>query len=180
MLRSKKKFLLDNGKTYLVRELTIGDLFASYYTVRSIDTGGIEELFSNLIANISLLESVTTCPWDVLINIGASDLKNIYDLFLEVNSSFFQKKNNKKSKNSAGKEEDFINNLFVLYCGLIEAGHTNVVDYGYSFFIRAINNHERIKSLAIAEIATANRAAYHSDDKQWKKYIRSLVGHNGY
>lgn len=171
--------MLNNSKTYWVRELTIGDIFASYYTVRSIDAGGIEELFSNLVANISLLKSITTCPWDVLINLGASDLKNIYDLFLEVNSSFFGKKN-KKPKNGTGKEEDFIDNLFILYCDLIEAGHTNVVDYGYSFFIKAINNHEKIRSFAIADIATANRVSYHSDDKQWEKYIRGLVGHHGY
>lgn len=159
-----------------MRELTVDDIFALYYTFDSIDIESVGGLFSNLFESLPLLESVTTCPWKVLVELGTSELKKIYELFLELNGQFFCSRKEKPKKDD--KPEDFINNLFSLYCDLIESGHSNVLNYGYSFFLRAINNHERIKSLKVADMAIAIRTARSADDKQWKKYIRGLVRKN--
>lgn len=155
-----------------MRELTIDDIFALYYALDSVDIESINGLFSNLFENRLLLESVTTCPWEVLIELGASELKNIYELFLELNGQFFC---TKKAKENV-KSEDFVNSLFSLYCSLIESGHVNVLNYGYSFFLKAINNHELIRNTNIIGMANAVRVAQHGDDKQWKQYVRRLVG----
>ncbi|MCK5021386.1 MAG: hypothetical protein KAS32_30520 [Candidatus Peribacteraceae bacterium] len=172
-MRKKKKFVV-NGKAYSICELSVNDVFALYYTFDSIEMEDARGLFSNLLESIPLLESVTTCPWKVLVNLGTSELKNIYELFLELNSFFF-KKRKEKSKGKEVKIEEFVENVFFLYCNLTEAGHTGVLNYGYSFFIKAINNHERIKCSKIADGAMAARMAYHGDKNQWKKYIRDLI-----
>jgi hypothetical protein len=48
------------------------------------------------------------------------------------------------------------------------------MDYGYSYLLKAINNHEKIINSDTARIAIATRMAYHADDKTWKKYMRGL------
>ena len=175
-MRDKKRFRVD-GQTYWMRELTIDDIFALYYTFDSIDVETVGGLFSNIFESLPLLESITTCPWRVLVGLGSLELKKIYELFLKLNSTFFsgRLKKNENIKNGV-KTEDFIDNIFFLYCDLTESGHTNVLRYGYSFFLRAVSNHERIKCSKIADSATSSRMAYHAENKDWKKYLRRLVG----
>ena len=55
---------------------------------------------------------------------------------------------------------------------MIEAGHTNVLDYGYSFFIDALNEHEYVRSRDMKEIAIALRVARFANEKEWRKFLR--------
>lgn len=175
-MRNKKRFRVD-GQTYWMRELTIDDIFALYYTFDSIDVETVGGLFSNIFESLPLLESITTCPWKVLVGLGSLELKNIYGLFLKLNSTFFSGRLKKgEDPQKELKTKDFIDNIFFLYCDLTESGHTDVLRYGYSFFLKAVSNHERIKCSKIADLATSSRMAYHSEKKDWKKYIRGLVG----
>lgn len=173
-MRAKRKIFV-NGRGYWLNELAIGDVFALYYSFGHVGTGNEEDLLANLLANRSLLGSITTCPWDKIVNLRASEFKSLYDVFLELNDQFFR--NTKSDVNTEGRSlEVFIDALFELCCSLIEVGHSGVFNYGYSFFIKSINNHEKIKNGSIAEMATAMRIAQHSDAKEWKRYMRSLVG----
>lgn len=158
----------------MICELSVNDVFVLYYTFDSIEMEDVGGLFSSLLESIPLLESVTTCPWEVLVSLGTSELKKVYELFLELNSFFFEKRK-ERSKGKEVKIEEFVENVFFSYCDLTEAGHTDILNYGYSFFTKAINNHERIKCSKIADRAMATRMAYLSDQKQWKKYIRGLI-----
>ena len=110
----------------------------------------------------------------MLVGLGASELKIIYEDFLELNNHFF--KISKKEVRETGREDGYLDNLFSLCCDLIESGHTNVFNYGYSYFLRAFNNNRRIRNGKIADVANAVRVANHADDRKWKKYIRGLVG----
>jgi hypothetical protein len=173
-MKAKRKIFVD-GNSYWINELTVGDVFALYYSFGHVGIEDGEELLTSLLANRFLLESITTCPWDKIVNLRASEFKSFYNVFLELNNQFFR--NTKPDANTEGSSlEVFINELFELCCNLIEAGHSDVFNYGYSFFIKSISNHEKIKSGGIAEMATAMRMAQHSDAKEWKRYMRSLVG----
>lgn len=55
---------------------------------------------------------------------------------------------------------------------MIEAGHTNALDYGYSFFIDALNEHEYVRGRNMKDIAIALRVARFADEKGWKKFLR--------
>lgn len=46
------------------------------------------------------------------------------------------------------------------------------MNYGYSYFIHAMNEHEYIRSRNMKEIAIAFRVARFSNEKNWKKFIR--------
>lgn len=176
-MRNRKKIFVDNT-SYWIKELTIRNIFSLYYNFKTTeephDTKIFGKIFTDFVENRSIVTSITSCPWDKLITLRVSDFKKFYDEFLELNSQFFRREKDKTDGKS--RNEDFINNLFMLYCRLVEAGHNNVLDYGYSFFLRAINNNHKIDCEDVAKRATAVRMAHHSNDKDWKRYIRSLIG----
>lgn len=173
-MRAERKIFVD-GNSYWLRELAIGDVFALYYSFGHVGIEDREELLTSLLANRFLLESITTCPWDKIVGLSVSEFKSFYNVFLELNDQFFR--NTKPDANTEGRSlEVFIDGLFELCCSLIEVGHVGVFNYGYSFFIKSINNHEKIKNCDIAKMAQAMRMAQHSDAKEWKRYMRSLVG----
>ena len=62
--------------------------------------------------------------------------------------------------------------LFKSACKLIEAGHPNVLDYGYSFFVDALNEHEYIKYEKLKDTAYAFRVAQFADEKTWRNFLR--------
>lgn len=168
-IRNKKKVEIES-KTYWVNELTIKDVFTFHFNFDKSLTAGI---LPKLIDNRELLESVTDCPWEILISLPFSKLMKFQKIFMEVNKALFLQK--KQDDLNTPTSSDFIGNLFFLYCNLIEAGHSEILNYGYSFFIRAINNSERIKSSQTAEMAVAFRMSQTTDNKQWKKYIKTLT-----
>lgn len=176
-MRNKKKIRIGK-KNYWLKELTIKDIFSLYYSLKAIEdssnstTDATNKVFVEFLENRSLFSSITTCPWDELIGLHVSDFKKFYNEFLELNNQFFRKKNNKKDSSKG----NFIDNLFSLYCRLVEAGHTDVLAYGYSFFLKAISNHENIVCERVARTAISTRTAQYAEDKEWKRYIRSLIG----
>lgn len=173
-MRSKTKVLV-NGQDYWIYELTVNDIFSFYHDVGNIDIA--ENIFLDFFNNKTILQlkAITSCPLNVLTSLPVSEFKDFVQVFLQQNNQFFSnKKQSKSSDDSSSSSEDFINNLFELCCNMIEAGYPNIFEYGYSFFIKIINNHEKIKSRQIAETAIAIRVAQHSDEKQWKKYLRGL------
>jgi hypothetical protein len=173
-MKNKRKIFIDGG-IYWISEFTVGDVFALYYNLGHVEIGDKEEWLTSLLANRFLLTSITTCPWDKIVGLGASELQSFYNIFLELNDQFFR--NIKPNANTEStSSEIFIDRLFELCCNLIEVGHAGVFNYGYSFFIKSVNNHEKIKSRNIAEMATGMRMAQHGDAKEWKNYVRSLVG----
>lgn len=172
-VRNRRKISLSE-RYYWVNELTIGDIFNLYYIVDDItNESDFKQLFSKLIQEDSLVGFITNCPFQVLFQINPSELKIIYDVFLDINKQLF----NKSIKQTTAPQtfDSFIFALFDLQCRLIEAGHLNAMDYGYSYFVRAINNYEQSRSRNIAEYAVASRNAYHADNKEWKKYIKELI-----
>lgn len=46
------------------------------------------------------------------------------------------------------------------------------MDYGFSFYIHAINEHELIRNRNMKEIAMAVRMANHGDKKEWRKFLK--------
>lgn len=62
--------------------------------------------------------------------------------------------------------------LFKEACHLIESGHTKVLDYGFSYFIAALNEHSLIQGQKKRVISEAVRWANKADDKQYKKFMR--------
>lgn len=175
-MRNKIKiFIRDNP--YWLYELTISDIFNFNYIIKNFNNIEIIEYLFKNISNHSdeglLFESITTCPFEVLLNLTISEFQEFVQSFIKQNHHFFNKKSS-KTKTDQTKDNEFEVGLFDVCCHLIEHGHVNVMNYGYSFFFQAINNHEKIKSRDIAGIALATRMAQHSDDKQWKKYMRGL------
>jgi hypothetical protein len=55
---------------------------------------------------------------------------------------------------------------------MVEAGHVECLDYGFGFFIDAVNEHEKIKLEQLASTAFAARAAQ-AEEKDWIKFLRS-------
>ena len=174
MLRNKKKFVVD-GESYWIRELNVGDVFDLYYAFQFLDAENVGDLFSTILENKSLVESISTCPCDVLMGLGSSELKDIYKLFLDLNGRFFRTKTHHEDS-KVGNSVSFIDNMFFRYCSLVESGHVDALQYGYSFFLKAVNNHEKLKCSKTADLAFAVRMANHGKDKDWKKYMRRLVG----
>lgn len=155
-----------------MQELTVSDVFTLHYILGGlINEDTLKESFYGLFKKNSLLQSVTDCPYEILLDLGVSELNSFYEIFLELNSQLFSSKQNKDNVSI-----NFIDSLFSLCCDLVEVGHTDVLTYGYSFFLKAINNHEKIKGRKLVETAEAIRTASHADAKQWKRYVRSLVG----
>lgn len=46
------------------------------------------------------------------------------------------------------------------------------MDYGFSFYLHAMNEHELIRNRNMKEIAIAVRIAQHADKKDWKKFLK--------
>ena len=61
--------------------------------------------------------------------------------------------------------------LFREACHLIESGHLNVLSYGYSYFIAALNEHQIIKGINRKERAISSRAA-NLNDKEFKRFLK--------
>jgi len=176
-IRNRKAVTVE-GKRYWINELTIGNIFDLYHSVEDDITtkGGFELLFVNIIRDDSLIGLITNCPSSLFLKTTPTKLKLIYEIFLEVNDNLFKPNRVVPEPKEAQSNESFIFNLFDFQCILVEAGHVNVLGYGYSYFIKAINNHEKNKSNRLAELASGFRHAHHSDNKEWKSYMRSLIG----
>ena len=54
----------------------------------------------------------------------------------------------------------------------MEAGHADVWRYGYSYFLIAVNEHQRIALEQTKELAFAVRLGNHADEKDWKKFMK--------
>ncbi len=61
--------------------------------------------------------------------------------------------------------------LFKETCHLIEAGHVNVFDYGFSYFIAALNEHQIIQGEHKKILAIAVRASK-LKDKDFNKFLK--------
>ena len=61
--------------------------------------------------------------------------------------------------------------LFKETCHLIEAGHVNVLEYGFSYFIAALNEHQIIQGQTKKILALAMRASK-LKDKDFKKFLK--------
>lgn len=170
-LRNKKNINID-GKKYWLKELTVADVFELENNLGIIDRNHVEDILLFLFEDQLILKSITNCPLQVLINLRASEFKEVGKVFLSLNHLLFGKKN----QSGGRKRESFVNGLFALFCSLIEAGHVDVLNYGFSFFIKAVNNHELIKNTNIVSMADAVRVAHYGNDEQWKRHVRSLVG----
>lgn len=61
--------------------------------------------------------------------------------------------------------------LFKEACHLIEANHVNVLDYGFSYFIAALNEHQLIQGDQKKILAIAVRASK-LKDKDFKRFLK--------
>lgn len=170
----KTKLITLGERCYELRELTINDVFCLSQVFGNVT----ENVVHRFIRHETLITSISDIPRIKFLELGASEVTKLYEEILQLNSQFFYKREEKESEDKKNSSE-FTNELFSICCTLIEAGHKDVFTYGYSFFIRAINNYEKIKNRNIVEVATSVRMAYHSDNKEWKKYVRSLIGFHG-
>ena len=170
-IRNKKRVFID-GNAYWVNELTVGDIFNAYHVVEDItNENSFKELFSKLVIDAFLIEVVTNCPLSVFYQTSPTELKVVYESFLAVNKQLLRK----SSVDSTQANIPFIIGLFDLYCYLVEAGHSNVLNYGYSYFVKAINNCGKNKNRNMVELASAFRTARFANDKEWMKYIRKMT-----
>lgn len=58
---------------------------------------------------------------------------------------------------------------------MIEAGHADAMDYGWSFFIMALEIHEKIKKEFICNMAIAVRTGHHADKNEWRKFVKRMT-----
>ena len=63
--------------------------------------------------------------------------------------------------------------MWKLCCRLVEGGHSGAADYGFGFFIDALNEHEQIKLERLAFTAYAVRVGTNADKDGWRKFLRS-------
>lgn len=56
---------------------------------------------------------------------------------------------------------------------MVEAGHAGAADYGFSFFLDAVSEHERIVQEKLVLAAYAARVGTNADEKVWKQFLRS-------
>lgn len=170
ILKKQKRITIDN-EAYVVSELTIRDIFNLSGAINETGQVDVEKLFNDLLEDASLIVSVINCPLSKILQMPPSDIQQVYNSFLDINKLLF------KQSSPSGKisQKPFILSLFKIYCRLIEIGHKDAFDYGYSFGLEALGNY-RINRLAeMAETSTSIRQAYHSDAKEWKRYIRGLI-----
>jgi hypothetical protein len=55
---------------------------------------------------------------------------------------------------------------------MIERGHGGVWDYGFNFFLVALDESERMAAERVKDAAFAVRMGRFADAKEWKKFIR--------
>lgn len=169
-MRNREKIVLD-GISYWLRELTVSDVFMVYYESQDLVND-----FSSIIAqNKVLVNSIIDCPWELFLDMRVSEVTKFYERVLKLNKNVFR---SKEKRSERKRDVNVIDGLFEMCCAMIEAGHVDVLNYGYSFFLKSVNNHELIRNRSTVDFGNAVRIAYHGDDKQWKKYVRGLVGHN--
>lgn len=54
----------------------------------------------------------------------------------------------------------------------MESGHVDVFNYGFSYFLHALNEHQIIMNTKQKEMAIAFRIARNSDKSEWRKYLK--------
>lgn len=176
----KKATITVQDNQYWLYELRVRDIFDLNYTIGDFNITGIAEHLLNDFINQSkdsLLSKITSCPFGVLSTLSLSEFEeNILEQFLKINRLFFKKNKKQEQKTTQAQHniDSFAHDIFDLYCFLIENGHKEVMDYGYSFLMLAINNHSKYKNQKIADLATAVRMGNHADDKAWRKYMKAL------
>lgn len=55
---------------------------------------------------------------------------------------------------------------------MVERGHGDVWDYGFNFFLVAIDESERLAADRTRDLAFAFRMGRFADAKEWKKFVR--------
>ena len=58
-----------------------------------------------------------------------------------------------------------------MVCSLIEAGHRDALNYGYSFFVDALNENMKLSNLRLKESAFAVRVGYFANQQEWRRFI---------
>lgn len=107
---------------------------------------------------------------------GPEDLARIWRAFFSLHKALFDSPG-KAAPGGPGGKPTFEKTAAVLderIFRLIEAGHPGVMDYGYSFFLSAMECSEALKKQRMLEMSMMIRAAHHASDKHFKQFAAAL------
>lgn len=174
-------------RQFLIKELVQFDFFGSKLKAALNKDFSEENIEKSLIENklyvLSLCEIVTDYNFESLAKLMSESADQFIALLkdiIEVNSAYFNQKDEKESKQKDRSKKEIESTWFDAFQILIGAGHKHddILNYSYGSYIGYLKAVAKLRNMNALELACITRTAHHADKRGFDSFTKSMKQSN--